>query len=245
VAQHLTRKELKQDPFLSVYYDDVVEFAQKHYIKLTILVVIIALAALGFVSWKRYEQRQEASANALLGSALAAFHAYVGSAPADSLGPGVQKFPTAAEKYQAALKAFNAVVAQYPHQKAGEIARYHAGVCQAMLGQQTAAIQTLQQAAKTSDPEIASLARFALADELARTGKLPQAEKMYKDLALHPTRTVPAATAWLALADAEKAADPAGARQIYERISSEWGSNAYLAETLKQKLADLPQRPEK
>ena len=242
---HLTRKELKQDPFLSVYYDDFIEFAQKHSAKLAAVVVIIALAAVGLVSWKRYEQRQEASASALLGAALAAFHGYIGTAPADALGPGVQKFSTVEEKYQTALKAFDAVVAKYPSQKAGEIASYHAGICQAMLGQQAAAIQTLQQAAKISDPEIASLARFALAGEFARTGQLPQAEKIYKDLAQHPTRTVPSTTAWLALADAEKATNPAGARQIYERMSNEWGSNAYLTETLKQKLADLPQQPGK
>lgn len=240
---HLTRKELKQDPFLSVYYDDFVEFAQKHYVHLVAALVIIALVIVAVVSWKRYEQRQDASANAMLGAALAKFNAYVGTAPADALGPGIEKFSTADEKYQASLKAFNDVVARYPRQKAGEIAFYHAGICQSMLGQQAAAIKTLQQAVKSSDADIGSLARFALAGELARTGKLPQAEAMYKELALHPTRTVPAATAWLALADVETRTSPPEARQIYERMSNEAGPDAYLTETLKQKLADLPQQP--
>ncbi|MGH9355789.1 MAG: tetratricopeptide repeat protein [Terriglobia bacterium] len=240
---HLTRKELKKDPFLSIYYDDFVDFAEKHYRELAAALVIIALLVVGVISWNRHAQAQEASANALLGSALAAFHAYVGSASADALGPGIQRFSTTDEKYQASLKGFSAVAAKYPHQKAGEIALYHAGICQAMLGQQTAAVKTLQRAGKSSDPEIASLSRLALADELEQTGKLVQAEEIYNSLAQHPTRTVPAATAWLALADAEAPANPSQARQIYERVSNEMSSDAFLTETLKQKLADLTRRP--
>ncbi|MGH9357758.1 MAG: tetratricopeptide repeat protein [Terriglobia bacterium] len=237
---HLTRKELKQDPFLSAYYDDFVDFAEKHYAQLAIGAVIIAVIVVALISWKHHEQRQEASANALLGAALATFHGYVGAAPADALGGGVEKFSTEQEKYQAALKAFNSVASLFPRQKAGEIALYYAGTCQALLGQQTAAIKTLQQAGHSSDPNISSLARLALADELARAGKLSSAEGIYKDLAQHPTHTVPAETAWLALADAESATSPSQARQIYERINSEDGSDPYLAETLKQKLAELP-----
>ena len=240
---HLTRKELKKDPFLSVYYDDFVEFAEKHYRELAAALIVVALLVVGVMSWKRHTQAQEANANALLGSALATFHAYVGSASADALGPGVQRFSTPDEKYEASLKGFSAVAAKYPRQKAGEIALYHAGICQAMLGQPTAAVETLERAGKSSDQEIASLSRLALGDELEQTGKTAQAEEIYKNLVQHPTRTVPAATAWLALADAEASANPSGARQIYERMSNQMSSDAFLAETLKQKLADLTRQP--
>jgi len=235
----LTRKELKKDPFLSVYYDDFVEFAQKHYQKIIVVVIAIAVIVFAVTAWKHHEQQQEVSANALLGAALATFHAYVGQASQDALGPGVQAFPTAADKYKAALKEFSAVVEKYPRQKAAEIALYHIGICQAQLGQDQAAVKTLQEASHASDRNIASLAQFALADELARSGKLPEAEKIYRQLAEQPTATVPAPTAWLALADLCRTKEPAQARAIYERVAKEYGSNAYVAETVKQQLATL------
>lgn len=241
----MTKKELKQDPFLSVYYDDIVEFAQQHYAKLIVAVVVIAAAVVAAVSWKSYQRRQELAANAQLGAALTTFHAYVGSASPDALGPGAQTFATAEAKYKAALKAFSGVAARYPRQKAGEIALYHAGVCEAFLDRRDAALKTLRQAASVPDPEIASLARFALADELARAGRLPEAKNIFLALANHPTRTVPSATAWLALADAERGTDPAAARQIYARVSKQMGSDPYLAEILKEKLAALPAQPGK
>lgn len=236
----LTRKELKQDPFLSVYYDDFVEFAEKHYQKIIVAVIVAALAFLVITTWKRHESTQELSANALLGAALSTFNTYVGAAPQDALGPGAQTFPTAEDKYKAALQQFSQVMARYPRQKAAEIALYHIGICQAQLGQQALALKTLRQAATASDPEIASLAKFALADELARSGHLDEAQQIFRQLAAHPVRSVPAATAWLALAAAERASNPAEARQIYQRLAQQAGSDTYLEEAAKQQLDNLP-----
>ncbi|MGH9449041.1 MAG: tetratricopeptide repeat protein [Terriglobia bacterium] len=235
----ITRKELKKDPFLSVYYDDFVEFAERHYPKIIVVVVIIAAAIIAGLSWKRIQQRREVSANAALGEALGTFHSYVGQAGQGALAPGAQTFPDDATKFQAALKQFNAVYAKYPSQKAGQIALYHAGLCQAQLGQQAVAIKTLRQAARTSDAEVASLARFALADEMAKAGQLPEAQKVFRDLAEHPTDAVPAATSWLALAGLERESQPADARQIYDRLMKQYGDDAYLVDTVKQHLAAM------
>jgi predicted negative regulator of RcsB-dependent stress response len=236
----LTRKELKKDPFLSVYYDDIVEFAQKNYHAIIAAVLLVVLAVLAVYSWRSYEQRQELTANALLGAALNTFNAYVGTASEGALGPGTQAFSTPAAKYQAALKQFGEVVEKYPRQKAAEIALYHVGVCQSQLGNSSAAVKTLEQAEHSSDSDIGSLARLALADELARTGKLDAAKNIYTQLAAHPTPAVPAATAWLALANADRASQPAAARQIYERLAKDYGSDTYVAETVKEQLSTLP-----
>jgi tetratricopeptide (TPR) repeat protein len=236
----LTRKELKKDPFLSVYYDDFVEFAQKNYRAIIAAILLAALAVVAVYSWRSYKQRQELAANALLGTALKTFHAYVGAASEDASAPGGQTFSTPAQKYQAALKQFSEVVEKYPRQKAAEIALYHVGVCQSQLGNSGAAVKTLEQAVRASDPDIASLARLALADELARAGKLDAARKVYAHLAGHPTRAVPAATAWLALANAERFTQPAAAREIYQRLAKDYSSDTYLAETVKEQLSTLP-----
>ncbi len=236
----LTRKELKEDPFLSVYYDDFIEFAENNYRTIIAAVVVVILAIAAIYSWRSYEQRRELAANALLGAALDAFHAYVGTASQDALGPGTQTFNTAQEKYQAALKQFSEVAEKYPRQKAGEIALYHVGICQAQLGKTDIAIKTLEQAAQSPDPETASLARLALADELVRAGRLPEAQKIYTQLAAHPTESVPAATAWLALANTDRATNPSAARQIYNRLAQDYSSDADLADTVKEQLATLP-----
>ena len=235
----LTRKELKKDPFLSAHYDDVVEFGQENYRAILVALAVVILVVVAAYSWKSHKQQQELAANALLGSALNTFNAYVGPASEGALGPGTQTFSTATPKYQAALKQFSEVIEKYGGQKAAQIALYHVGVCQAQLGNTAAAVKTLGQASRASDPEIAALAKLALADELARTGEIDAAQKIYSQLASHPTETVPAATAWLSLANAERFTHPSAARQIYERLAKEYSSDTYLAETVKEQLSTL------
>lgn len=235
----LTRKELKQDPFLSVYYDDFVELAQRHYQKMIVAAVVIIIAVIAGISWKRYGQRQEVAANTMLGEALNTFHAYVGQSAQGALAPGAETFADPASKYQAALKQFSALNQKYPSLEAGQIALYHIGLCQAQLGRQDAAIQTLRRAGQSSDQAVASLARFALAGELVRSGKTAEAEAIFRGLAEHPTNTVPAATAWLALADAERATNPAEARAIDQRVLKSLGSDSELAGAVKQQMAGM------
>jgi hypothetical protein len=114
-------------------------------------------------------------------------------------------------------------------------------VCQAFLEDHAAAIQTLQQASQARDQEIASLAKFALAGELAKAGKVQDAAKLYQELVDHPTLSVPRASALLALADAYRASQPAQARQIYERVEKEFASNAAVSQAVKQQIANLAQ----
>ena len=70
------------------------------------------------------------------------------------------------------------------------------------------------------------MAKFALAGELAKSGKTPEAAKLYQELADHPTITVPKASALLALADAYRESQPAKSRQIYEQVEKEFASNS-------------------
>jgi len=168
----------------------------------------------------------------------------VGSPSPDLFGGGQDQanptFPTAHAKYKKALEQFDNLVRRFPRQKAAGIARYHAGLCQAELGDQAAAIKTLQEASRTSDQSISSLAKLALAGELVRASKLDDAAKLYRELQDHPTATVPRATAMLALADAYRQSQPAQARKLYEQMEKEFGSNTYLAATVKQQIESLP-----
>ena len=235
----LTRRELKQDQ-LRTTFEAFEQFGKTHYREIvtvmSALIVILGLAA----GLKLYNDRREALANADLGAAFKTFRAYVGNASPEMLGADAPTFPTAQAKYKKALDQFSEVARRFPHQKMATIARYHVGVCQAALGDHAAAIKTLEEAARTSDQNIAALAKFALAGEYASAGKLADAEKLYRDLANHPTLTVPKAAALLALADADRAADPAQSRKIYQDLEKEFSSDAALLADIKEQMSGLP-----
>jgi tetratricopeptide (TPR) repeat protein len=239
---HISRRELKQDQ-LRTTYEEFEDFFKKKYREILTAVGIVVVVG-GLAGGLRiYQDRQEAEANLQLGVALKTFVAYVGPADQANMVPGMQFFPTAQAKYQKALEQFQEVIQKYsrfPQPKAVEIARYHVGLCQAQLGNRDAALKTLQEAARSSDRELAALAQFALAGELVKAGKTGEAARIYGDLASHPTSTVPEATSLLALADAYRSTQPARAREIYQQLEKKLGSDATIAQVLKEQIASLP-----
>ena len=235
-----TRHQLKHDEFQEKM--EVLQVFAEEHLKQIILVGIAAIAVVGAVWWmKSYYAHREATANTELQAAITTFHAYVGSSQQAAQMGATASFPTAKEKYQKALSQFSEVVKNYPHTKAADYALIQMGISQSMLGNEKTAIKTLQNAAKSSDNDIASQARFALAGVLAKTGKISEAAKIYQNLAAHPTTMVPRATALLAMADAYRATQPKRAREIYEQVQKEYSSDPVIADSLKQQMASLPE----
>lgn len=239
----LTRHQLKQDEFRATF-DRFEEYVRQHYHDI-FTVAILAMVIVGLAGGlKYYVDRQEGEANADLTAALKTFSAYVGKPSPDTMNPGTETFPTAEAKYKKALEQFSVIVQKYrmvPRPKAVRVARYHMGICQTFLGDKDAAIKTLQEVSQDRDREIASLAQYALACEYVKIGKMPEAVKILQGLADHPTLSVPRATALLALADAYHDSQPARARQLYEQVQKEYGSDATVAEALRQQISTLAQ----
>jgi len=98
----------------------------------------------------------------------------------------------------------------------------------------------LQEAAANSDRNLAGLAQLALAGEYVKAGKLEEGARIYQELAARPTATVPEATAKLALADAYRATQPAKAREIYQQLATQFGSNPTIAQAMKDQMDSLP-----
>lgn len=235
-----TRHQLKHDEFQEKM--EVLQVFAEEHLKQIILVGMAAIVVAGAVWWiKDYYAQQESVANTELQAAITTFHAYVGSSQQASQMGATESFPTAKEKYQKSLAQFSKVVKNYPHTKAADYALIQMGISQSMLGNNKAAVKTLQDAVKGSDKEIASQARFALAGVLAKTGKTSEAVKIYQNLAAHPTTMVPRATALLAMADTYRVTQPKRAREIYEQVQKEYGSDAVIADSLKQQIATLPE----
>jgi tetratricopeptide (TPR) repeat protein len=239
---HISRRELKQDQ-LRTTYEEFEDFFKKKYREILTVVGIVVVVG-GLAGGLRvYQDRQEAAANLQLGVALKTFGAYVGPTDQANMVPGMQSFPTPQAKYRKALEQFQEVVQKYsrfPQPKAVEIARYHIGLCQAQLGDHDAAIKTLQEAANSSDRELAALAQYALAGELVKAGKIAEGAKIYGELSSHPTSTVPEATSLLALADSYRSTQPARAREIYQQLEKKLGSDTTIAQALKDQIASLP-----
>lgn len=239
----LTRHELKQDEFRETL--DQLEQYLKAHLKEILTAAILVIVVLGLAGGvKYYLGQQEASANIELASALKTFQSYLGTISADSMSPGDEAFATAADKYKKALGQFNAIVLKYrmfPRPKAVSIALYHAGICESLLGNSGAAINKLREASRDGDREIATLSQFALAGEFLKSGKTQEGIKIYQALADHPSLAVPRARALLALADAYKDSQPARARQLYEEIRKEFGSDPSIGHAMAQELTELPQ----
>jgi tetratricopeptide (TPR) repeat protein len=238
-----TRHELKQDEFRNFveYFEEIFNRHLKEIINVGIIVVVVVGLAAGL---KYYSDRQEAAASADLGEALETFRAYVGQPTPGANDPNAPSFATAQEKYKKALQQFQAILNTYkmvPRPKAVEIARYQAGVCQSLLDDHAGAIQTLTEASQDHDKEIAALAKFALAGELLKSDKVPDAAKLYQELADHPTLSVPKPLALLAMAGAYRGSQPALARQIYERVGKEFSSSPEVAQAVKQEMDSLIQ----
>jgi tetratricopeptide (TPR) repeat protein len=236
-----TRHQLKQDEF-RVGFEELEEYLKTHFKEIAITAAVAIVLAGLVLGTKYYLDRQETSSNIELSAAMKTFESYVGPPTPETAAS--DSFLTAGEKYTKALDQFNAIVLKYkmfPRPKAADIALYQAGVCESMLGKSSAAVQTLEEAGRNRDREIATLAQFALAGEYLKTGKTQEAVKIYQGLADHPSLSVPRATALLAQADADRDSAPAQARQIYGQVLKEFGSVSSVAEDVKQKMAGLPQ----
>jgi len=214
----ISRKELKTDEFAQEV-SKTYEFVQTHRDQLALAAVLVAVGLLAGLGGYLLVERRIANANDALGRALRTYHAPV--LEGSVVSPEEQKsFTTAKEKYTEALKEFRAIADQYSRLKPGRIARYYAGLCLANLG-------NLADAEKEwglvlgRDPEVAALARLALANAQARAGKKAEAEKLLRYLLEHPSRTVPRVEAQLGLADLLRTSNPAEAEKLYREVEKQ------------------------
>jgi TolA-binding protein len=239
----LTRHDLKEHEFEDTI-ENLQELARQYAQPIIIGVAVVIVVAGSILGWRTYNENQAAAANAALSEALKTFQAPVSAAPVNLFSsnpaPANGQFTSDEQKYKAAETQFSALAAKYPRQKAADFARYYVGLCQSAMGDDTAAQKTLTAVGRSSDKDAASLANLALAGDLAKTGKIAEAAKVYQNLAQHPTATVPRTTALLAEADLYRNTQPVQARAIYEQVAKEAASNSYLASTVQQQIASLP-----
>lgn len=219
-----TRHQLKEDRFSKATLlaaEKTVHWTQEHQGKLTaaaIAIVVIAAIALG--GWY-YISSQDEKASFDFAAAVRTFQEPVRPAGTPEQA-GFPSFDSSQARATAARKQFQAVADNYPSTRTGKMARYFVGLTDAELGDNATAEQNLQKAAGSSDAELASLGKFALASVYDAEKKDAQAVDLYRQLVDKPTLTVSKVTAQFELARFyESHQKPDEAKKVYEQIEKE------------------------
>src|SRR5947207_6866637 len=142
------RKELKEND-LARLIREVNEFVQSRTKEITtaiVALIVVAVAAFGFLSWRNRESSQGqdllAQAMVVLNTAVVPVNAATqpGQAPAAASITATGTFSTEEQKLNAAVPKLRAAADAYPDASAGIQARYHLASALSSLGKQKDAI---------------------------------------------------------------------------------------------------------
>jgi tetratricopeptide (TPR) repeat protein len=219
-----TRHQLKQDRFSKVTFEaagNAAHWSVEHQSKLIAAVIaVIVIGGIAFGGWY-YINSQDEKASAEFSTAVRTWETPVRPAGVPPQ-PGSDSFASAQERATAARKQFQAIVDKYPRTHTADMARYFVGLASAQLGDNAAAERSLQEAARSSNADLAALGKFALASVYRAENKDAQAIDLYKQLMDRPTLVVSKATAQLELASFyESRQKPDEAKKIYEQVQKE------------------------
>jgi tetratricopeptide (TPR) repeat protein len=219
-----TRHQLKQDRFSKVTFEaagNAAHWSVEHQSKLiAAAIVVIVIGAIAFGGWY-YLNSQDEKASAEFSTAVRTWETPLRPAGVPPQ-PGTDSFASAQERATAARKQFQAIVDKYPRTHTADMARYFVGLASAQLGDNAAAERSLQEAARSSNADLAALGKFALASVYRAENKDAQAIDLYKQLMDKPTLVVSKATAQLELASFyESRQKPDEAKKIYEQVQKE------------------------
>jgi len=219
-----TRHRLKQDRFSRATIEAAEATAHwtvEHKGKLiigSVVVIVLAAAILGIL-YRLNQQDQEASAK--LSQAVRTLDTPIQpeGTPAQ---PDFPSFISSKERATQAHKQFEQIVTQYPRTHSAGFARYLLGLTSSQLGDNAAAERELKQVASSRNPDLAALAKFALASVYRNSNRNKEAIDIYNQLISKPTRTVAKVTAQLEQAATYQSAQlPLEAKRVYEQVQKE------------------------
>ncbi|MBS1839371.1 MAG: tetratricopeptide repeat protein [Acidobacteria bacterium] len=228
MAEHISRKELKQDKFKESFQHGA-EAVYSHSTVVTIVVVLILVIAVGYAGWKFYSDRQTLQASAGLDDAMKTYGARIGL-PNPNADANDISFTTEEARANASLPKFAAIADKYPRTNPGRLARYYQALTLEDLERHNQAEEELKKISSGSDPELAAMAQYQLANIYARTGKPDDAVKTYRALADAKSVFVPRPLVLIELADLLRQSKPAEATTIYQQIKKEYADNPAFAD---------------
>ena len=228
MAEHISRKELKQDKI----HDAIEHGAEAVFSHTTVLaaaVLAVVVVAVGYFSWRFYNDRQTVQATAALDLATRAYSARIAAAP-DPNDPGEAFYPTELARAEDAVKKFSAVAEKYPNTNPGRLAAYYAALCYEDLERHNQALEQLKKISSGKDKELVAMAQYQIGVIYERTGKPADAVKVFRDLADHPSVFVPRPLVLLELAETLRQSNPKEAANVYTQLKKEFPNTAVSEE---------------
>ena len=224
MAEHLSRKELKQDKVKeTIEHGAAAVYSHAQLALAALLAILVVVACYG--GWRIYSDRKTAQATASLDTAMKAYSARIGAPiPGQPVDPSEPTFNTESDRSQDAYTKFLATADKYPGTRPGKLARYYAALCLEDLDRHNEALEQLKKVTSDGDKELASMAQYQTATIDARTGNPDQAIALYRSLADHSSVFVPRPLVLLELAALLRQKNPQEATTLYQQIKKEFPS---------------------
>lgn len=232
-----TRHQLKEDEFRKTTVETL-SWAVENQSKLItagIVVAVILAIVVGAYAYISYRNQQ---GRAQLAAAIEKYNAPL-NPTGQPVEPGMIVYATAKDRAKAANTEFTAIADKYSFTESGRIARYFEGITLRDMGDNAAAEKQLNDVAGSSDKNMASLAKLALANMYQDMNQVPKAIDLYKQLMDKPTDSVGKITAQFQLAELyQNNNQPQDARKLYEQLQKE-SPTTPVGQVAAQRLAAL------
>lgn len=223
MPEHISRKELKQDKIKETL-EHGAEAVFSHSQVALIVVIALAVVALGYGGWRFYFDRKTAEATSAFDFALKAYQGRIGTPnPAD---PSEAVYPDDTSRVQDASQKFMNVAEKYSRTNPGRLARYYSALCLEDLEKQNQALEELKKISNGGDKELAAMAQYQMAVIYSRTDKPADATKIFRALADKPSALVPRPLVLLELAGLLRKSSPQEATSLYQQIKKEFPDSA-------------------
>ena len=238
---HQTKVALKQDQFVTTTASGLEWASENRKSVITTVAILLFVIILAVVVGMIFSARSSA-ASVAFGEAMNIYQSPVATAGQPPV-PNTKSYSSAVERAKAANAAFRQVADKYGMTADGKNALYFEGLTYIDEGQTQSAEDTLKKVAGSWNKQLASLAKFALADLYRQTGRDAQAVDLYNQLTAKPTDSIPAGLAQLSLAElytAEGKTDQA--HRIYAQLKDKDAKGA-AGTIAAQKLNPTPAAP--
>jgi hypothetical protein len=228
VADHLSRKELKQDKFRESL-EHGAEAVYSHSQVAAAAIGAVLLVAIVYGGWRFYNDRQTLHASASLDEAMKIYNARIrtGNEPVE---PGEISYTDPQKRAQDASQKFAAVADQYPSTNPGKLARYYEALTLLDQEKQNQALDEFKKLTGSSDKELAAMAQYQMATIYARGGKTDDAVKAYRAVADSKSVLVPRPMVLLELADLLRQTNPTEASSLYQQVKKDYPTSTAITE---------------
>ena len=211
----LSRHELKETDEITSFFQTYTEAAVARKKEIGIAVAAVLGLAVILVGWRWYSANQNTQAQSLLASAISAYS-----------DPNIK---SEKERFEKTLTAAQKTHDAYPSITAGRIAQYYMALSQDGLGDTAKATENLQQVISSGDPDLAGVAKFALAGIHKKRGESQKALDLYKQL--YDGGGYPKSAVVFEMAKVSEAANKTDdAKTYYQKIVTEFPESPFRQE---------------